>query len=375
MMGRAVRIFILGSLAAVSFALPWRASAASPSPPPPTLQLVASTDTHTWNGVAVANDGRIFVNFPSWVERTPGVAVLDAHGVPVPYPGVGWNSWSPGQPAAEHFVSVNSLYIDRGENHLWVTDPATPHFAAIVEGGPKLVEIDLATDKVVHVYHFDDHVAPHDSYLNDIRIVGRHVFVTESGTGAILVLDRDTGAIRRLLADTPLTKADPSIVPHVDGRPLVGADGKAPRINADQIELSADRRTLFFMSPFGPNLYRVAVSDLLDTALSEAELERRVRVDRHVPPVGGLVMDSHDTLYLSEIETHSIHAEDPHGRTLWRLTDPRLDWPDAYSITPDGMVYLAVAQVDRLPAFHGGTDGRHPPYLLFRFHPGQAGPR
>ncbi|GBQ33640.1 hypothetical protein HLH34_06230 [Gluconacetobacter azotocaptans] len=237
-----------------------------------------------------------------------------------------------------------------------------------------LVEVGLATNKVVHVYPFDTHVAPHDSYLNDIRIIGRHVFVTDSGTGAILVLDRDTGAVRRLLAASPLTKADPSIVPHVDGRPLGGADGKAPRINADQIELSADRRTLFFMSPFGPNLYRVAVSDLLDTTLPEAELERRVRVDRRVPPVGGLVMDSHDTLYLSEIETHSIHAEDSRGRTLWRLTDPRLDWPDAYSIAPDGTVYLAVAQVDRLPGFHGGTDGRHAPYLLFSFHPGQGDP-
>jgi hypothetical protein len=104
------------------------------------------------------------------------------------------------------------------------------------------------------------------SYLNDVRVLGRNAFVTDSGTGALLVRDRETGNVRRLLARSKLTKADPSVVPVVDGRRLVGPDGRPPQIHVDQLELSANADTLYFMAPFGPKLYRVAISDLLDTA-------------------------------------------------------------------------------------------------------------
>ncbi|MBB3104760.1 SMP-30/gluconolactonase/LRE family protein [Azomonas macrocytogenes] len=355
------------ALLGLSASLAGAAWSASPELPAPQLQLVATSSQYTWNGIAVADDGRIFANFPRWAEGTPSVALVGKDGALTPYPGDGWNTWKPGDDPARHFVSVNSLHVDRSENHLWVVDPATPNFGPSVEGGPKLVEINLATNQVLRVYPFSSQVAPRNSYLNDVRVLGRHAFVTESGTGALLVLDRDSGQVRRLLADSALTKADPGIVPVVDGRPLTGADGKSPQIHADQIELSADRKTLYFMAPFGPRLYRVAVADLLDTSLGSAELERRVQVDRDVPPVGGIAMDQHDTLYLSEIQTHSIRAETPDGRTLWTLTDPRLDWPDAYSITADGTVYMVAAQVDRLPGFHQGTDARQPPYYLFSF--------
>jgi hypothetical protein len=78
-------------------------------------------------------------------------------------------------------------------------------------------------------------------------------------------------------------------------------------------------------------------------------------------------MDAHDNLFLSEIETHSIRAEAPDGRTLFKISDPRLDWPDAYSVAPDGTFYLVAAQVDQLPAFNEGRDARKPPYYLFSF--------
>lgn len=335
----------------------------------PRLELVATSAEHAWNAVAVADDGRIFAGFPRWDDATPSVAVVGPGSKLTPYPGGGWNDWRPGDDPARHLVSVNALYVDRRENHLWVVDPAAPHFGPAVSGGPKLLEIDLASDAVLAVYPIGAADAPADSYLNDVRIHGRHALVTESGTGALLVLDRGSGAVRRRLAASTVTKADPKIVPNVDGRPLVGRDGRPPRIHVDQIELSSDGETLFFMAPFGPNLYRVAVTDLLDPALDDASLEARVRVDRRVPPVGGIVVDAHDNLYLSEIERHSIRAEDPSGRTLFSIVDPRLDWPDAYSIGKDGTFYVVAAQVDELPGFNRGVDRRTPPYFLFKFNP------
>ena len=340
------------------------------SPNAPALTVVAKSPKFQWNGVAVTDDERIFVDFPRFDDdSTPSVAQVASDGTLVPYPGGDWNHWQKGDDPRTRFISPNALYIDRKANHLWVVDAATPSFGAAVPNGPKLVEIDLATDKVFRVYPIDSLSAPANSHLNDLRIRGTTVFITESGAGAILILDRVSGHVRRLLAESSVTKADTSIVPLIDGHPMVGRDGRPPRINADQIELSADGYNLYFMAPFGPLLYRVAVIDLMDETLTEQELERRVQVDRKVRPLGGIAMNFADTLYMSEIETHTIRAESRDKKLLWTIADPRLAWPDAYSVLSDGTLYVVAAQLDRLPMFNGGGDHRSPPYMMFKIEP------
>jgi hypothetical protein len=53
------------------------------------------------------------------------------------------------------------------QDALWVLDPASPKTEAIVEGGPKLVKIDLTTNKVVQTITLDENVEPKRSYLNE----------------------------------------------------------------------------------------------------------------------------------------------------------------------------------------------------------------
>jgi hypothetical protein len=85
---------------------------------------------HQVTGVTVAQDGRIFVNFPRWTEDTPiSVAEVSPDGSLKPFPNEEWNAWrnakkdeiSPG----DHFVCVQSLVADSRGN-LWVLDPAAP---------------------------------------------------------------------------------------------------------------------------------------------------------------------------------------------------------------------------------------------------------
>ena len=68
----------------------------------------------------------------------------------------------------DHFVCVQSVVADAHGN-LWVVDPAAPATAPVVQGGPKLVRIDLKANKVAQVIRFDETVAPQGSYLNDVR--------------------------------------------------------------------------------------------------------------------------------------------------------------------------------------------------------------
>ncbi|MGP8246954.1 MAG: L-dopachrome tautomerase-related protein, partial [Bryobacteraceae bacterium] len=305
----------------------------------PALEEFARSPRYQWNGVAVSKSGRVFASFPRWLSAdTISVGEIRKDGSIVPIPGGAWNLWRKGEAPKTAFVSVNAVFAD-APDRLWVVDPAAPAFGPVIPGGPKLVEIDLKTNRVARVYSIGADAAPGDSYLNDVRIDGDYAYLSESGIGSIIVLDLKTGKARRRLASEPSTKADPSVVPKVDGRELRNAQGKVPQVNVDPIEMSPDHKYLYYQAAFGPNVYRVRLEDLRDSSLSDDALEHRVELVRHSPPIGGFLMDERGNFYLSEFETHSVECILPGGKTSWKVTDPRLDWPDALSLGPDGYLY------------------------------------
>jgi len=136
-------------------------------------------------------------------QHSTSVAEI-VNGEPKPFPNEEWNKLGP---PASHFICVQSVVVDDQDN-LWVLDPASPKMQGIVRGGPKLVKIDLQTNQVVGTIPFDEHVAPNKSYLNDVRVDTRAgiAFITDSGKGAIVVVDIKTGKARRLLDGHPSTQ-------------------------------------------------------------------------------------------------------------------------------------------------------------------------
>ena len=108
--------------------------------------------------MAVSADGRIFVNFPRWTEDSPiSVAEVGRDGALKAYPDEKWNSWRNADAASrsprDQFVCVQSVVADNRGN-LWVLDAASPGIDKVIAGGPKLVRIELATNKVARVIHF-----------------------------------------------------------------------------------------------------------------------------------------------------------------------------------------------------------------------------
>src|SRR3954467_2992890 len=166
---------------------------AAPSQDTAQLQQVASFE-HQVTGMSVSKDGRIFVNFPRWTEDAPiSVAEVTRDGQIKPYPDDAWNAWRNAKKnemsAGEHFVCVQSVVADAHGN-LWVVDPAAPATAPVVQGGPKLVRIDLKTNNVGQVIRFDATVAPQGSYLNDVHfsLDGRHAYLTDAAARGALVV-------------------------------------------------------------------------------------------------------------------------------------------------------------------------------------------
>ena len=151
------------------------------------LTEVAAFD-HQVTGVAVAGDGRRFVNFPRWTDDAPiSVAEVMEDGTLKPYPDDKWNSWRNAKanemPVADYFVCVQSIVPD-GHGHLWVLDPGAPGNEKILPGAPKLVRIDLATDTVTKIIPVREDIALQGTYLNDIRFSpdGKTGYITDSGT-------------------------------------------------------------------------------------------------------------------------------------------------------------------------------------------------
>lgn len=261
------------------------------------LQQVASFQ-HQVTGVTLSKGGRIFVNFPRWTEDTPiSVAEIMRDGKIKPYPDEEWNSWCNAKKnevsAGDHFVCVQSVVAD-ANGDLWVVDPAAPATAHIVQGGPKLVKIDLKTNKVAHVIRFDETVAPEGSYLNDVRFSpdGLHAYLTDSGAkGALVVVDLQSGKARRLLDGHKSTQPEKQVVVKADGQELRRPDGRGVEFASDSIALSPDGPMLYWKALAGKSLYRIATEALNNTRMSEKDVEARVEHVTDLEPTDGFWMD------------------------------------------------------------------------------------
>ena len=213
---------------------------------------------HQVTGVSVTGAARIFVNFPRWTDDAPiSVAEVLPGGKLKPYPDAAWNSWrnasASNMSVGDHFVCVPSIVADT-HGALWVLDPGAPGNEKILPGAPKLVRIDLATDKITKVIKFAEDVALQGTYLNDIRFRpdGNMGYITDSGTrGAIIVVDLQAGTAFRALDGHPSTQVEKDVTVEIDGKKLLRPDGRQPAFAADGIALSNDGGTLYWQALTG----------------------------------------------------------------------------------------------------------------------------
>jgi hypothetical protein len=308
------------------------------------LITVASSGDVMITNAAVSPTGRLFGNFPRWTAvPTPSVGEATPDGRFVPFPGGAWNEWRPGLPPQEQFVCTHGLHADR-DNNLWVIDDATPHHATMVDGGAKLVQIDLATNRVSRIYPLGPDLAPRGSRLSHMRVDARFLYVTDSGFGAIVVVDRQTGRGHRVLEGEPCSRADPTITPRVHGRPMVHPDGKVPVIHLSHLELSPHGTWMYFTPLFGPMLRRVPTTCLQDPHLTSKEIAAHVEDVARIPPVTGITADAAGNLYLSALTEDGVLEMTPPGTLQTLIRDDRISGPNEGSIGPDGFYYFPNSQ-------------------------------
>ena len=182
---------------------------------------VAHFQEYQVTGIAVSKTGRLFANFPRWTnDYKYAVAEVAPDSSLTPFPDETWNSWKDKDPdVGNKFVCVQSVTVD-DTGALWVLDTGNPGMNGTLPGAPKLVKIDLATNKVVQTIPFGADICPAKSYLNDVRFdTARQVaYLTESGVGCIVVVDLKSGKARRTLVEDESTLYDKNVDLTINGK-------------------------------------------------------------------------------------------------------------------------------------------------------------
>lgn len=338
---------VLATLLACRSAPPPEAPASAPSSSAPALEEVA-TSARQWAGLAIAHDGSVFVGYPRWSADVPiSVARLGQDGAPSPVPDAAWNAWAPGADPASAWVCAQGMWVGRSGS-LWVIDPASPGFAGVVEGGAKLVEIDPRTNAVLRVVRLDAAAAPPRSYLNDVRVddATSTAYLTDSGLGALVVVDLATGTARRVLDGHPSTQSE-GLVLRFDGQELRMPDGSLPQVHADGIALDPDGSRLWWHALTGRTLYRIDTASLRDPSLGVEALAAKVEKVAQTAACDGMETGFDGTLYLTALQEQSIQRLRRDGRLDTLASDPRLQWPDSLALRSDGWLYVSTSQIHR----------------------------
>ncbi len=208
------------------------------------------TDPNIIAGIAVSSRGRKFANYPGGLDMNDTntgsngkytVAELFSNNTEKAYPSAAMNNppggainrtTSPptGAGYKDYLIGVQSVVIDSSDT-LWildtgrVIDPTSGMLLSASGNGPKLVAVDLTSNKVKRTITFSETVAYPDSYLNDVRfdLSRGYGYITDSsveGRNGLITVDLKSGQSWRHLNNDPRVHPEEQFLSFVWGEPV-----------------------------------------------------------------------------------------------------------------------------------------------------------
>ncbi|KEA51434.1 hypothetical protein DT73_18955 [Mangrovibacter sp. MFB070] len=297
------------------------------------------------NQVALTSKNQVFLGAPRYARNksTPSLVRQEKDGSLKPFPGNQWNEWQPGKDAANAFVYLNSVHIF-DDDTVWCVDQGSlnpgvfsAQEATLQPGAQKIIRLEPDTGEIINIIRFDNTILPPGAQMNDLRLHQSVLYISDSGVGAIIIHDLQTGKTLRRLSGMAVVRASdkkpPSILDHIKG----GKSFNPPQ--SDLIEITQDGKWLYWASPTGP-LYRAETRFLRDESLSDAQLAAKVEKVFDNNFSGGCCMDSQGNVYFSETARHVISVYSPSGQYRTLVEDPRLNRPDGTFISKDRKLYI-----------------------------------
>jgi sugar lactone lactonase YvrE len=319
--------------------------------------------------VTVTDGGRVIMSLHQFYQ--PRYAVVELHGDAsiTPFPNKVLSDRTTDN--ALKLDSVLGIRTD-GRGIVWMLDNGMRSGVT-----PKLVGWDTRNDRLHRVIHLPSPIAPKDEFVNDFAVDSsrNHAFVSDpagGGNAALIVVDLETGAARRVLEGHASVRPE-NIDLVIDGRPVQvrTPDGVLvkPRIGVNPITEDLRNEWVYFGPMHGRSLYRIRAEDLANPELDPETLGRRVERYSEKPVSDGMTIDRDNNIYLGELAENAFGVITP-DRKYRRLAQcPNLAWVDSFSFGPGGRLYAVVNRLHRSAVLNGGEAASKPPYFLIGIEP------
>jgi sugar lactone lactonase YvrE len=320
-------------------------------------------------------DNRKFFSIHPFYKPQLRVAELTSSTTFKPFPNLDWNT-----PKAHSDKYLDDVLGLRGDENgiVWILDMGNRNKIT-----PKVVGWNTKKNALEKILYIPAPASLPSSQLNDLVIDNKNhaIYIADEDVGpggdgskgALVVIDMQTGKSRRLLQGTTSTRAE-KIPVIVNGKELKvnSPDGtkRILTIGNDGIAADKDFKWLYYGPMNGLSLYRLKISDILNTSLDDKKLATLVERYSDKTNNGGITIDSVGNIYSTEPENRAIGII-PADTKKYRqfVKDERCSWPDGVSYSPDGYMYFSDSQIAKAPLCNDGKSLNKPPYLLFRFKP------
>lgn len=311
--------------------------------------------------IAVGPDGRIFLSVHEFYGQALKMVELLADGATRPYPNSAW-AYTPDSHSNTGLYGVLGLNVD-AQGILWMLDTSGQDRAG------RLVAWNTKTEQLHRVIYLAQPIIQTGSFLNDLAIdlSNQAIYIADTGLGAIIVVDLETGMARRVLESASATKAE-AIDMVIDGK-VVELGGQPARLGINPITIDPRNEYVYFGAMTGTKLYRVSTQNLLNCSLSDAELAQRVEVFGNKPISDGITIDNAGHVYITAITDNAIGVVTPAGDYKTLVTDTSLSWPDGFATGADGYIYATINELQRSPVLNTGENRSQGLFKVIKLKP------
>ncbi|CAL8147985.1 unnamed protein product [Orchesella dallaii] len=268
----------------------------------------------------------------------------------IPYPS--WEFQEVGNCSALQFIM--SMEIDQF-GRMWVIDAGRINILTDNPDNrcpPKLLLIDLNTDKVLKVHQFPSNVVSQTSnFLNDIVVGCKNkdecwAYITDAADSKLVIFNLKEDQSFSVIHETMLADPEASVIPTLDGNFTfsTGINGIALSPMYSQFD------RLYYRPLSSYKLFSVPTSVLQNAMNGERLADSQVTTyARSFGHLGGLAMDSVGNLYYGLYSNNSVayfNSRNEQGTVLVR-NDEDIQWPDSFGFDNEGYLYFTANKLQR----------------------------
>jgi sugar lactone lactonase YvrE len=323
------------------------------------IELVAQLPPETPPGnIAIAPDNRIFLSVHGFYNQPVKVVELLENGSTRPYPTEAWaQAPSDGTIGLHGVLGIN---VD-SNGILWLLDTSSS------DRSGRLIGWDTKSEQLHRIVYLAKPVIADHSFLNDLAIdlKNKAIYVADTGTQAIIVVDLSTGQTRRVLEGSEFTKAQ-DIDMIIDGK-RVEMNGQPARLGVNPITIDPQNEYLYWGAMSGTAIYRIRTEHLNDAELTDLELAEHVEHYGEKPISDGITIDDAGNVYITSITDDSIGVTRPDGTYETLFQDDELSWPDGFAVGLDNYIYVTINELHRSPGLNTGQNDSQNEFKVMRF--------